>query len=64
VNSFEKVFSLFQQWVGSANRKYREKLANEARRKKRQALEQLAREQKAAEERVQVLDRLRQIKPA
>ena len=64
MNSFEKVFSLFQQWVGSANRKYREKLANEARRKKRQALEQLAREQKAAEERVQVLDRLRQIKPA
>ena len=55
---------MFQQWVGSANRKYREKLANEARRKKRQALEQLAREQKAAEERVQVLDRLRQIKPA
>jgi hypothetical protein len=60
-NSVGQVVPLFQQWVASANRKYRQNLQNEAARKKQILLQQLERERKAAEERSQVLEELRGI---
>lgn len=60
-NSVEQVFGMFKQWVESANRGYKEKLASESRRRERQERERLAQEQKVAEERVRVLERLRRM---
>lgn len=61
VGSADQVFIMFRGWVDSANKKYRENLAKEARLKKQQALEQLAWERNAAEERARVLERLRHV---
>jgi hypothetical protein len=52
---------LFQGWVSTANAAYRQDLVHAARRKKQAALQQLERERRAAEERAQVLERLRRI---
>jgi hypothetical protein len=60
-HNVEQVLGFFRQWVSSANKKYRQNLANEAARKQRIARQQLERERKAAEERVQVLEKLRKI---
>lgn len=60
-DSVEQVLGMFRQWVGSANRKYRQDLAAVASQKERLARQQLERERKAAEDRAQVLERLRKI---
>ena len=49
---------MFRQWVAGANKKYREMLFNEAWQRERHAREQLAQQQRDAEERVQILERL------
>lgn len=55
---------MFQQWVATTNRKYRQNLKNEAARKKQILLQKLERERKAEEERAQVLEKLRRIRRA
>jgi len=61
LDSVEQALRFFQDWVSTTNTDYRQNLANEAAQKKRAALQQLERERKAAEERAEVLQRLRKI---
>jgi hypothetical protein len=59
-NSAEQVLGFFHQWVVTANQDYRNRLRQEADRRREEQRRRLERERQQANERAQVLAKLRQ----
>jgi serine/threonine protein kinase len=55
----DQVLKLFKEWVTAANANYKRKLAEDARKKDAENRQRLAQEQRQAEERARVLERVR-----